>query len=165
MAGGVDRAGADVVEGRESSAEGESSNAVIYQGDGKAITLEDKIDQNPKEQGGLVDKIVLMELLEALLPIEREIITLRYFEDRTQTEIAALLEISLFEIALEHFYLSARHEVLIQYKGLLAFLNSVKWRYTFVKVPSDSIANLEGLNIIKAVLVTKPLFSLPQRSA
>ncbi|PHV72276.1 RNA polymerase sporulation sigma factor SigF [Sporanaerobium hydrogeniformans] len=99
IAAGLDIAVEEVVEAMESSAEVESLNAVIYQGDGKAITLEDKIDQDPKEQGGLVDKIVLMELIETLLPVEKQIITLRYFEDRTQTEIAELLNISQVQVS------------------------------------------------------------------
>ncbi len=99
IAASLDLAIEEVVEAMESSAEIESLNAVIYQGDGKAITLEDKIDQNPKEQGGLVDRIVLLEMIETLLPIEKKIITLRYFEDRTQTEIAELLNISQVQVS------------------------------------------------------------------
>ncbi len=99
IAASLDLAIEEVVEAMESSAEIESLNAVIYQGDGKAITLEDKIDQNPKEQGGLVDRIVLLEMIEMLLPIEKKIIMLRYFEDRTQTEIAELLNISQVQVS------------------------------------------------------------------
>lgn len=89
----------EVVEALESNAEVESLSAVIYEGDGRPITLSDKIDEAPKEQNNLIDKIVLTELIERLLPLEREIITMRYFEDRTQTEIASALDISQVQVS------------------------------------------------------------------
>lgn len=99
IAAGLDLAVEDIVEALESNAEIESLNAVIYQGDGKPITLSEKINEQPSEGNNIIDKIMLTELIERLLPIEREIITLRYFEDRTQTEIAELLEISQVQVS------------------------------------------------------------------
>lgn len=99
IAAGLDLPIEDVVEALESNAEVESLNAVIYQGDGKPITLSDKIDELPTLQNNLVDKMILTELIERLLPIEREIIHMRYFEDRTQTEIACALEISQVQVS------------------------------------------------------------------
>ena len=99
IAAGLDLPVEEVVEALESNAEVESLNAVIYQGDGKPITLSDKIDEMPTLQNSLVDKMILTELLERLLPIEREIIHMRYFEDRTQTEIAIALEISQVQVS------------------------------------------------------------------
>ena len=46
-----------------------------------------------------MDKLILAELIEKLLPIEREIIHLRYFEDKTQTEIASELNISQVQVS------------------------------------------------------------------
>ncbi len=89
----------EVVAALESNAEIESLNAVIHQGDGKPITLSDKIDQMPLEQANIIDKIVVSEIIQSLLPLEREIITLRYFEDRTQTEIAKMLNISQVQVS------------------------------------------------------------------
>nr|WP_302596988.1 RNA polymerase sporulation sigma factor SigF [uncultured Cellulosilyticum sp.] len=99
IAAGLDLEVEEVALALESNAEIESLNAVIYQGDGKPITLSDKINEAPSEQGSIVDKMVLKELIEKLLPIEREIITLRYFEDRTQTEIATQLNISQVQVS------------------------------------------------------------------
>lgn len=99
IAAGLDLPVEEVVEALESNAEVESLNAVIYQGDGKPITLSDKIDEMPTLQNSLVDKMVLTELIERLLPIEREIIHMRYFEDRTQTEIAIALDISQVQVS------------------------------------------------------------------
>lgn len=99
IAASLDMGVEEVVEAMESNSEIESLNAVIYQGDGKAITLSDKIDQNPKEHSNIVDNIVLTEMIQDLLPVEKQIITLRYFEDRTQTEIANLLSISQVQVS------------------------------------------------------------------
>ena len=99
IAAGLDLQVEEVVEALESNAEVESLNAVIYQGDGKPITLSDKIDEVPTLQNSLVDKMILTELIERLLPIEREIIHIRYFEDRTQTEIASALDISQVQVS------------------------------------------------------------------
>ncbi len=99
IAAGLDLAVEDVALALESNAEVESLNAVIYQGDGKAITLSEKLNEAPSEQNNVVDKMILKELIEKLLPIERELITLRYFEDLTQTEIADQLNISQVQVS------------------------------------------------------------------
>jgi len=99
IAAGLDIGVEEIVEALESNAEIESLNAVIYQGDGKPITLSDKLVQSPTQQTDLVDKIVIAEVMKYLLPVERQIIVLRYFEDRTQTEIATLLDISQVQVS------------------------------------------------------------------
>lgn len=99
IAAGLDISVEEVTLALESNAEVESLNAVIYQGDGKAITLSEKLNQSPIEQGSVVDKLVLTELIGKLLPIERELINLRYFEDKTQTEIAIELNISQVQVS------------------------------------------------------------------
>lgn len=99
IAAGLDLEVEEVALALESNAEIESLNAVIYQGDGKPITLSEKLNESPSEQSNVVDKIVLAELIEKLLPIEREIISMRYFEDQTQTEIAKALDISQVQVS------------------------------------------------------------------
>ncbi len=99
IAAGLDIGVEEIVEALESNSEIESLNAVIYQGDGKPITLSDKIDQAPTQQNDLIDQIVISEMIKYLLPLEKQIITLRYFEDRTQTEIASLLDISQVQVS------------------------------------------------------------------
>jgi RNA polymerase sporulation-specific sigma factor len=99
LAAGMDLDVEEVVAALESNAEIESLNAVIHQGDGKPITLSDKIDQMPSEQTNIIDKIVISEMIQSLLPLEKDIIILRYFEDRTQTEIAKILDISQVQVS------------------------------------------------------------------
>ncbi|ONI37781.1 RNA polymerase sigma-F factor [Candidatus Epulonipiscium fishelsonii] len=96
---GLDLPIEDIVVALEANTEIESLSAVIHQGDGKPITLEDKIDQAPKEQSNMIDNILLNQLIDELDDIEKEIITYRYFEDRTQTEIASMLSISQVQVS------------------------------------------------------------------
>ena len=99
LAAGLDMAVEDVVEALESSVDVESLSAVVYQGDGKPVTLSDKIDESPTQQNNLVDKLLLTEVIDRLLPIERQLIMMRYFEDHTQTEIAEALHISQVQVS------------------------------------------------------------------
>ena len=99
IAAGLDMEVEEVAYALESSAEVESLNCIIYQGDGKPITLSEKIDEAPASSNNLIDKMMLAELIERLLPIERELIMMRYFEDQTQTEIAEALKISQVQVS------------------------------------------------------------------
>nr|WP_330377584.1 sigma-70 family RNA polymerase sigma factor [Cellulosilyticum ruminicola] len=69
IAAGLDLEVEEVALALESNAEVESLNAIIYQGDGKPITLSEKLNESPSEQSNVVDKIVLGELIERLLPL------------------------------------------------------------------------------------------------
>ncbi|MEG0578701.1 MAG: SigF/SigG family RNA polymerase sporulation sigma factor [Niameybacter sp.] len=104
----------DVLVALEANLEIESLSAIIHQGDGKPITLEDKIDQAPQEQNNMIDHIVVGQVIEALAPIEKEIIVYRYYEDRTQTEIAELLGISQVQVS------RIEKRILKKMRGLLA---------------------------------------------
>lgn len=99
IAAGLDMEVEDVVEALEASVNVESLNAIIYQGDGKPVTLSDKLDETPITQNNLVDQMMLSQVIERLLPIEKKLITMRYFEDHTQTEIAQALNISQVQVS------------------------------------------------------------------
>lgn len=99
IAAGLDLSVEEVVSALEANTEIESLSAVIHQGDGRPITLEDKLDQAPSEQSSMVDNILLAQVIEELDPLEREIIHYRYYEDQTQTEIAQVLGISQVQVS------------------------------------------------------------------
>ncbi|MGL4363079.1 MAG: RNA polymerase sporulation sigma factor SigF [Cellulosilyticaceae bacterium] len=99
IAAGLDMEVEEIVTALEANTEIESLSAVIHHGDGKPITLEDKIDQAPSAQNNMVDHIILEQMIMGLDPIEKNIITYRYYEDRTQTEIATLLDISQVQVS------------------------------------------------------------------
>lgn len=99
IAAGLEMDIEDIVIALEANTDIESLSAIIHQGDGKPITLEDKIDQSPSAQGNLIDHIILNQVIEDLEQVEKQIIMYRYYEDRTQTEIAELLGISQVQVS------------------------------------------------------------------
>ena len=70
----------DIVLAMESAAEVESLHKTIYQGDGNAISLMDKLEEqgNPNEE--LLNHMVLNDVIQTLHEEERILIRLRYFE-------------------------------------------------------------------------------------
>ena len=77
----------------------ESLHSTIYQGDGSPIYLIDKLDQNQGSDGNMVDIIALKEMIDKLNPKERQIIMLRYFSEKTQTEIANEIGVSQVQVS------------------------------------------------------------------
>jgi len=89
----------DLVVALEAGKEVESLHATIYQGDGSPIYLIDKLDQSPGSDGNMVDIIALKDLISNLKPKERQIIMLRYFQEKTQTEIASQIGVSQVQVS------------------------------------------------------------------
>ncbi len=83
----------------DSVSEVESLQKTIYQGDGSAISLMDKLEQEEKEDENIINRLVLNDLFNGLTKEEKTIITLRYFYDKTQTEIAKQLGISQVQVS------------------------------------------------------------------
>jgi RNA polymerase sporulation-specific sigma factor len=68
--------------------------------DGSDATLLDRMQlTDGAEDTGVVDKILLKELLGQLEARERQLIVLRYFQDKTQSEIARLMGVSQVQIS------------------------------------------------------------------
>lgn len=99
IAAGIEEEVEDIVLAMEANTEVQSLQAVIHQGEGRVITLGDKLEESPKEHENVMDRILLGELMEKLEPQEKQIILFRYFQDRTQTEIAELLGISQVQVS------------------------------------------------------------------
>lgn len=76
----------DLVMALESGAEVESLYKTIYQNDGNAIYLIDKIDEGVAENENLIDRMVLKNIINELNEKEKKIIKMRYFLDKTQTD-------------------------------------------------------------------------------
>jgi len=72
---------------------------VVHQDDGNPLYLIDKVGVEEDEEGDLIDKIVLKELLGELKERDRQVIILRYFKDKTQVEVAKLLGISQVQVS------------------------------------------------------------------
>ena len=104
----------DIVMALESNAEVESLYKTIYQGDGNAIYLIDKLEQSKDESEDMIDKFALKEIIESLEPKDQDIIRLRYFCDKTQTDIAKELGISQVQVSrLEKKILKTMREKLV----------------------------------------------------
>jgi len=89
----------DLVMAMEAGREVESLYSTIYQGDGSPIYLIDKLDQKPAETKDITDIIALKEIISKLNEKEQKIIMLRYFEEKTQTEVAKEIGVSQVQVS------------------------------------------------------------------
>ena len=83
----------------ESGAEVESLYKTIYHGDGNAIYLIDKLEDMKEEDEGVLNKLVVARLLKELKPQEARLIVMRYYMDKTQTQVAKELGISQVQVS------------------------------------------------------------------
>ena len=83
----------------EASVEVESLQKPVYQKDGNEITLMERIEESEVYEEKVVNRMLLTQLLEELGKEERRLIYLRYFENKTQTEIGNLLGISQVQVS------------------------------------------------------------------
>lgn len=95
----LDIAKEEIVMALEVGNDVESLYKTIYQGDGNPIYLIDKLAESKDESENIIDKLALNEVIASLDEKEQEIIRLRYFKDRTQTDIAKELGISQVQVS------------------------------------------------------------------
>ncbi len=72
---------------------------VIYEDEDSPILLIDKISEESSETEEAMDRVTIKDLLSKLDKRERTIIIMRYFRDRTQSEIADVLGISQVQVS------------------------------------------------------------------
>ncbi|HHU49698.1 MAG: RNA polymerase sporulation sigma factor SigF [Caldicoprobacterales bacterium] len=72
---------------------------VIYEDEDNPILLIDKISEDNTEVDEAMERITLNDLLSKLDKRERAIIIMRYFRDKTQSEIAEMLNISQVQVS------------------------------------------------------------------
>lgn len=105
----------DVVLAVEASVEVESIYAAVCQDDGSEVYLVDKIVQggggavgrsalggcssHDEEKEKVLNHMLLQQLLDSLKPADRDLIYKRYFQNKTQMEIAAGLGISQVQVS------------------------------------------------------------------
>ena len=95
---GVDKE--DLVMALESNFSVEYLHGVIHEEEGSPICLIDKISlKGENEEEKVIDNLLLKEVLGKLDKRERQIIMLRYFEDKTQSEIGEMLNISQVQVS------------------------------------------------------------------
>ena len=89
----------DIVMALEANTEIESIYKSVYQGDGNEIFLVDKLPEKCDENEKLINSLALKQIMEELTEQERIIIELRYFHEKTQTEVAKTLSVSQVQIS------------------------------------------------------------------
>ncbi|MCK9443094.1 MAG: RNA polymerase sporulation sigma factor SigF [Tissierellaceae bacterium] len=94
---GIDKE--DVVMALEASYHPEYLYDVVHQSDGSPLYLIDKISHKTIGEEDITDTILLKEMLWKLKARDRQIIILRYFKDKTQTEVAKELGISQVQVS------------------------------------------------------------------
>lgn len=90
----------EVVLAMEAGVQVESIYKSVYQNDGNEIFMVDQLaDEKQNEQETVLNHMVLNQLLEGLPQKERRLIWLRYYQDKTQTEVARDLGISQVQVS------------------------------------------------------------------
>jgi len=89
----------ELVVAMEAGMDVESLHATVYQGDGNPIFLIDKLAKNQDEGDKVVNYLALKELISRLKPKERQVIFLRYFQDKTQMEVAKAIGVSQVQVS------------------------------------------------------------------
>ena len=67
--------------------------------DGKQMTVFDKISTGKNEEEMITNKMVVNQLINELQDRDKEIILLRFFKEKTQTEVAKILGISQVQVS------------------------------------------------------------------
>ena len=89
----------DIVMAREANVEVESIYKSVYQSDGNEIYLVDKLPEKKDDNEKLLNHMLLEQLIGELGEEERMLIRLRYFQDKTQVEVAKNLGISQVQVS------------------------------------------------------------------
>lgn len=70
-----------------------------YSNDDGGISFLDKLSTNIDEQEQITNRIAIKELIKELKNREQELILLRYYKNKTQTEVAKILGISQVQVS------------------------------------------------------------------
>lgn len=90
----------EVVLAMEANIQVESIYKSVYQNDGNEIFMVDQLaDQKKNEQEEVLNHLVIDQLLSCLSKDEQKLIILRYYQDKTQTEVAKVLGISQVQVS------------------------------------------------------------------
>ncbi|MFV0519039.1 MAG: SigF/SigG family RNA polymerase sporulation sigma factor [Lachnospirales bacterium] len=90
----------DLVLALEATKGVESLYATVHQGDGQPVFLIDKVQKrNITTEDNIVDKLSLKQIISNLEPKERQIILLRYFKDKTQSDVAKIVGVSQVQVS------------------------------------------------------------------
>jgi RNA polymerase sporulation-specific sigma factor len=105
----------DIVIAMEAQSSVESIYSAVYQDDGSEVYLIDKIVRGENssvgnsmvgvfgsedvEKESLINTMFIHQLLDSLEPAEKELILMRYFQNKTQVEVASVLGVSQVQVS------------------------------------------------------------------
>ncbi len=90
----------EVVLAMEANVQVESIYKSVYQSDGNEIFMVDQLaDEKQSEQEALLNHLVVRQLIGDLPEKEQILIKLRYYQGKTQTEVAKVLGISQVQVS------------------------------------------------------------------
>lgn len=89
----------DLILALDADREIESLYSTVYQNDGKSVYLIDKLEIKGDSSENIVDSIVLNQIIDNLDDREKDIIKLRYFEDKTQSQVAKIIGVSQVQVS------------------------------------------------------------------
>lgn len=89
----------EIVMATEAESKVESIYASVYQNDGSEVALVDMLGKEDEEKEALLNHMLLKQLLEGLTEKESKLIEMRYFQEKTQTEVARHMGISQVQVS------------------------------------------------------------------
>lgn len=103
----------DIVVAMEANVEVESIYKSVYQSDGNEIYMVDRLPSGRDENEKVLNHMLLEQLLAGLSEEEKRLISMRYFEEKTQVEVARQLGISQVQVS------RLEKRILLQMRGLV----------------------------------------------
>ncbi len=89
----------DIVIALEANSEVESLHRTVSFADGKEVSLEDKIQEKSDWNEKLLNRMLIEELMLGLDEKEKKLIHMRYYEDKTQREVAESMGVSQVQVS------------------------------------------------------------------
>ena len=89
----------EIVEALAAGSEVESIYKPIHQKEGNEIRLMDKLEEKEHREEKILDHMLLQQLLGTLEKEERTLIYMRYFQDKTQSQVGKELGISQVQVS------------------------------------------------------------------
>lgn len=83
----------------EANMDVESLQQVVYRNDGNEMTLMDRLEDPDNAEETLLDHMLLAQLLSGLTEQEKELLYMRYAQEKTQAYIAAKMGISQVQVS------------------------------------------------------------------
>lgn len=89
----------EIMVAMEANREVESLNKVIFQGESHDLSVMDTIEEKKKWEEELIDHMLLNDLMKHLEKEEKQLVQMRYFENKTQREIGEKMGISQVQVS------------------------------------------------------------------